>query len=478
MSSTFRLFSLAVSLLIVVTFLVMNDYASLWNGAEAALAWEGTAPAGSRVIPAVVLNWIWTQTDGNLFLMRLPSVLWLLAAAVGFYYLARPLFGLRTTVAALLVAGTSLGLPNLAKIATVDSWLFALHLIGFVLLLRYIKQPSGVWRWWFYLVVFVSGLILPWSTLVYFSMAAVFLLGRPDKVRQLWNLQPWLPALLAVAVCWSSDTLEWRPDWFFIHQDWPANYVMIILGYLPFAGFILSGLRDYTPKLHKGDEMAIVLFSGFLPALMAHSPTMYFLPALLIAKQMDAYFLPVFPFRNFVKIGAVLHLIIAFFGSLAMFFGGIYYLQAGGFRVAALIAGAYWSMSFIGVIGLYGLHRRWAIGGPILAGAFALLLFWLTAYPLLESRRKTEFGLMDVMQASPVERLYVHCGYHEALPAVAVYVRIKFPEMSVVANEQLIPQDQKPFHLISRAEINSCHSIFSSDTSAAALRLYHCLPAE
>ena len=478
MSNTFRLFSLAVSLLIVVTFLVMNDFASLWNGAEAALAWESAAPNGSRIIPAIVLNWIWTQTDGNLFLMRLPSVLWLFAAAAGFYYLARPLFGLRTTVATLLVAGTSMGLPNLAKIATVDSWLLATHLIGFVLLLRHIKQPSGPWRWWFYVLVFVSGLILPWSTLVYFSIAAVFLLGRPGKGRQLWNLQPWLPALLAIAVCWLSGTLEWRPDWFFIHQDRPFNYVIVILGYLPFAGFILSGLLDYTPKLNKGDEMAIVLAAGFVSAMMAFSPVLYFVPALLIAKQMDAYFLPGFPLRNFVKIGAVLHLIVAFFGSLALFFGGMYYLQEGGFRVAALIAGAYWSMSFVGVIGLYGLHRRWAIGGPILAGALALLLFWLTAYPLLETRRKADFGLSAALPAASEASVYIQCGYHESLPGIAPYVRRSFPQASVVANKLSIKEFQKPYYYISRTEISDCSLTFKVDSTAGSLRLYHCNLAE
>jgi len=478
MSNTFRYFSWAVSLLIVVTFLVMNDFASLWNGAEAALAWESSAPSGSRFIPATVLNWIWNETDGNLFLMRLPSVLWLLAAAAGFYYLARPLFGLRTTVAALLVAGTSMGLPNLAKIATADSWLFALHLVGFVLLLRHIKQPSGPWRWWYYVVVFASGLILPWSTLLYFSVAAVFLLGRPGKGRQLWNLQPWLPALMAIAVCWLSGTLEWRPDWFFIHQNRPANYAIPLLGYLPFAGFILSGLRDYAPKLYKGDEMSMVLAAGFLSALMAHSPAIYFVPALLIAKQMDAYFLSGFPFRNFVKTGAVLHLIIAFFGSLALFFGGMYYLQEGGFRAAALIAGAYWSMSFVGVIGLYGLHRRWAIGGPILAGAFTLLLFWLTAYPLLETHRKAEFGLPAALPADSEANVYIQCGYYDPLPGIAAYVRRSFPQVSVVANERKIIELEKPFYLISRTEISSCNTIFQADSTAGALRLYHCLPSE
>lgn len=478
MTATFRYFSLAVSLLIAVTLLVMNDVASLWNGAEASLAWESAAPEGSRFLPAIILNWIWMQTDGNLFLLRLPSVLWLLMASAGFFYLARPLFGLRVTVTALLVAGTSIGLPNLAKTATPDSWLFAMHLVGFVLLLRHIKQPAGPWRWWLYAVVFMSGLIEPWAALIYFSMAAAFLLGRPGQGRLLWRLQPWLPALAAMAVCWLSGTLEWRPDWFWVNQNQPGSYLLVLLGYLPFAGFILSGLRDYAPKLYKGDEMAASLTAGFVAGLLAQSPAIYFVPALLIARQMDAYFLPVYPFRNFVKTGAVLHLIAAFFGSLALFFGGIYYLQGAGFRVAALIAGAYWSLSFVGVIGLYGMHRRWAIGGPMLAGAFTLLLFWLSAYPLLEARRKTEFGIMDVLPADTEPSVYIHCGYHDPMPAVAAYIRREFPQATVVANEQKTASSKRPYYLISRTEISSCEAIFQSDSTAAALRLYHCLPSE
>jgi len=102
----------------------------------------------------------------------------------------------------------------------------------------------------------------------------------------------------------------------------------------------------------------------------------------------------------------------------------------------------------------------------------------LTAYPLLETRRKADFGLSAALPAASEANVYIQCGYHEPLPGIAPYVRRSFPQASVVANKLSIKEFQKPYYYISRTEISDCSQSFRADSTAGSLRLYHCNVAE
>jgi hypothetical protein len=391
----FRIFGWLVGAICVINMLVMNDFASLWDGAEAALARGGAGGESPLHLPAMIQKLLWNAAGGNLFIYRLPGTIWLLGAAAGLYFLARPLFGQRTVILTLLVAGASLGIPQLAKVATADAGLLALHTIAFVLLLRYLKQPRTVWRIAFYGAVLLAGLIHPFSTLILFCAGPAVLYFRHPQGKRLWALQPWAAAIVAFGIAWLTGSVQWNPPWLLANFPSAPYWVVALLGFLPFTGFVLSGLRDYIPKLRKGDETALIIIAWLVAGLLAGSSVAGIALALLIARQMDAYFHPNYPFAAVVQTGAVLHLILIFFAAMGLMLGGLYYFEGVGFRAGLAVGAAYWSMSFLGVIGLYGRQRRLAIGGPILAGALAVLLFWLQAFPLLESRRKQEVGLLS-----------------------------------------------------------------------------------
>lgn len=394
----FRVFCGLVGAICVINMLVMNDVASLWGGAEAALANSNGAEAQSY-LPAIIQKMIWNAVDGNLFIYRMPGVVWLLGAAVGFYFIARPLLGERTAALTLLVAGASLGIPQLAKIATPDAWILALHALAYVLMLRFLKQPRTAWRIAFYAVVLPAGLVHSYATLILFCVAPAVLYFRHPQGKRLWALQPWTAAIVAFGIAWLTGAAQWNPPWFFAGFFQSPYWLVALLGFLPFTGFVLSGLRDYVPKLRKGDETALIVLVWIGAGLLAGSPVAGVALALLIARQMDAYFHPNYPYATVVQTGAVLHLILVFFGAMGLMLGGLYYFEGVGFRAGLAVGAAYWSMSFLGVIGLYGKQRRLVIGGPILAGALAVLLFWLQAFPILESRRQQGVGFLSEIPA-------------------------------------------------------------------------------
>ncbi len=432
-SAQFRFFAIAAGVLTLTNFLVMNDYAGLWSGPEAAIAWGGTNEGLAPLLLAWRYHMLWETAEGNLFLFRLPSVLWMGIATAVFYILAKPLFSRRTTILAMLVAAGSIGLPQLAKLATPDSCLLALHTLGFLLMLRFMKQPSPRWRFAFYGAVLAGGLIHPWATFILFAFGPVFLFQIKEWRKQFWSLHPWIPALLVLGLGRLLGYDMWRPP-YFVSGLYHEPYLFVVLGgFLPFTGFVLSGFRDYLPKLRRGDEMAQILIMWCLGGLLAGSPVAAIPVAVVVARQMEAYFHPNYPFSNWVKTGAVLHLIAAFFGAMALMMGGLHYFSGPGFRAGMAVSAVYWSMSFLGVVGLFGMQRRLVIGGPVLAGMLGILVFWLQAYPLWESRRKAEIKIVDSIPAGYGDTVYVIHRHTRDFPNLAVYARRQFPGATVKA---------------------------------------------
>ncbi len=438
-SPQFRIFVAAVVLLFLFNILIYNDIAVLWSGPEAVLAWDSIGDEPRRYFPALVQSIFWDFGGGNLFVYRLSAVLFLLATAACFFFIARPLLGVRTTTLSLLVAGASLGLPQLAKVATPDSLLLLLHTMGWLLLLRFLKKPGIAWRLAFYAVALLSGLVHPFSTLIFLSIGPLFIYFSHPQGKRLWALQPWLAGLAAFALGWNTIPDVVLLPYFYRGPGYAYYLLLVMGGFLPFVGFLVAGLRDYLARMRKKDEMALVLVFWILAALMACSPALAFPLAILVARQMDSYFDPRYPFAVFVKTGAVLHLIAVFFGAMVLMLGGLHFYSGAGFRSGMAVSAAYWSMSFLGVIGLYGGQRRLALGGPLLAGLLAVLLFWVQVFPLLESGRRADQALLETIPGGEETTLCIlYEGLH-AFPNLAVYARLMREASVVVPAQHRIP---------------------------------------
>lgn len=454
-SPLFRIFAGAVGLLIAINMLIANDFALFWGGPESALAWDSTGAVPRNYLPALLQGLIWDASGGNVFIYRLPGALWLLLAAAVFFFVGRPLFGTRTAILTLLVTGASLGVPQWAKIATADSLLFVLHASGFLFLLRFLKKPGMAWRMAFYIAVLFSALVHPFSTLIFLGIGPFFLYFSHPQGKRLISLQPWIAAALSFGMAWLLVKDQWNLPYFFRGPGYLHFQLLAAGGFLPFAGFLIAGLRDYLPKMRKGDEMALVLIFGSLTSLMAHSPALALPLALIAARQMDAFFYPNYPYGAFVKTGAILHLILIFFAAIGLMMGGLFYFEGPGFRAGMALGAAYWSMSFLGVIGLYGRQRRLAVGAPLMAGVLAVFLFWIQVFPLWENQRRAANDILAEIPAETDRKVFVLHSPGILFPNLAVYARQRFSNVQLTPSLFKLPrvaEDQPAFYLIAPAE--------------------------
>jgi len=145
--------------------------------------------------------------------------------------------------------------------------------------------------------------------------------------------------------------------------------------------------------------------------------------ALLIAKQMTVYFKENYPFQDWVKTGAILHLLLVFSAAFLLLYNGFIYFEGEGYRAGMSISGSYWALSFVGVIGLYGMRRPLALGATLLSGLIGMSFFWMQLYPLVESKRATVItAIQEVRRLAPEtkELLLLQESKHK-FPNIAVY---------------------------------------------------------
>src|SRR5690606_40317093 len=84
------------------------------------------------------------------------------------------------------------------------------------------------------------------------------------------------------------------------------------LGILPWLAFLPAAFVDLFIKLKKREEMAIIL-SGFLVfSILSFGLVLQVALALLVAKQVENFFKPNYPFAGWVKSTAVLSLNFTF----------------------------------------------------------------------------------------------------------------------------------------------------------------------
>jgi hypothetical protein len=107
----------------------------------------------------------------------------------------------------------------------------------------------------------------------------------------------------------------------------------------------------------------------------------------LIAKQLENYFKPNYPYVNFVKTFAVLNLGFSFFIVAAVLLTGYDTFGDIGFRSRMGVAGVYWAFSFLSVIGVFGENKKMIIGSMTLCGALTMLFFLTQLAPKLENYR-------------------------------------------------------------------------------------------
>ncbi|OAV44359.1 glycosyltransferase family 39 protein [Lewinella sp. 4G2] len=425
-SSRFQFFLWICSFFFFAALLIRTDVISPWPGAESL----SLGHALSNLRGYSLLSFLYYQLFGYgsaidastqavwLFPRLLSSVAVLLTAYFTYKYGSR-LFGKSGIALGLLAAGASLFLPFFGKVATPDA-LALLGQTGFLLTVflmgadksRNYLLPAGIF-------LFVAGLAAPISTLVFgvaTIVAARFILGGGKQ---------WLSAMILVSLPLVILLLQGnqgvRSYWFWGSQ--PLAYLKFIgyvaLGFLPLFGFFLAGVRDLFYKVARGEQAGRLFAAGLAISLLTQSLVFPLVLALLAGKQMQLYFnAPNYPWKDWVRGGAVIHLIFAFLGAFfVLLFGGISFPGAG-FRAALGMVAAYWIFSLLGVIGLYGDKRDFALGGTLLAGLLSILFFWVQVYPYFETERQWAEQLVQKMEVKLPVYISPGEGTDVALPAL------------------------------------------------------------
>lgn len=437
-SPSYRLFLGFSVFIFLANLLVMNDFASLWNGAEVL----------NIEYFKSIQNWIGINT----FSWRLPSVCITILAFVGIYFLGRKVFGELTTIEALLVLGSSLLVVNMGKVATGDSWLFFALSLSFISLILFLKQPILKWKISYITFLILAAFIHQYSTLVFSLGTCFYLFASHPKGENLRPLLRWTAGILTIRFLYFHDFIDFSVYTFYLsfsNLSISQSLIWMMIGMLPWTGFLWAGIWEMIQKLRKKEEFALIISAGFFGGLFSHALILQCILAFMIARQISAYFRPNYPYKNIVKTGAILHLLFAFGAIMYVMISSFDFFQAIGFRSAMAVGAVYWMTSLTGVIGLVGMNRRFIKGGMALSGLMLTLIFWLQLYPLIETQRNLPKRIaleVEQMMEKNTQDLNTHLFYHyspvgQNLP---LYLKQKGLDFSVFnKNDKLFDLYQK-----------------------------------
>ena len=376
----------------------MNEYSTIFNGAESnflldvqALLGKGTSTSDAKaLLPIWFDSLVYNSLGFNKFGLRLPNVVILILTFAGFYFFGKKIFGLRTTVVALLVMGSSFIPVNFAKLATGDTWLLAAQLMSFVMMILYLKQPIGKWKWGVWIFVVLGAMIHPLSMFVWSLGLWGYLQMVHPKGANLKGLVL-LPLLLVIYLplyFFGYITLE-MPH--FLMGIGSGNYkyffVFTLLGILPWFGFLPASIWDMIQKLRKKEELAIINLGWILFAILSQGMIIIAALSFIIAKNLLAFFDKNYPYRRWVKGFTLLNMIFTFVILFSALLGGFIEFQGIGYRSVFGISTLYWMASMAAVLGLFMMNNSLVTGGMAIGGLMATWLFWLQVNPLFDSQR-------------------------------------------------------------------------------------------
>ena len=404
-SGRYRFFIWMMGFFGLAALLLWTDQITPWPGAEAWQLWRSLPDTPDTNFLASLLSNLPVEGNNWLVFRRLPSVLFLLLTVVAILALGHRLFRREILELSLLAAIGSLFLPFYGKIATLDAPILLMHVILWLSAVRYLKTGPKK-TWWLGLPLAAGVLMAPLSTTILTLGLAAFAEWRKSEYRLRGIAAVTLVGGLALAFL-SPEVVPSSSYWFFSYHETVLGDYRRLLGYsllgcLPFIGFTLAGLRDLPFLARRGEEQAQLLAVTLLVSWLAQSLLFTVVLLLLTGKQLVNYFKPNYPWRDWVRGGATLHLIFAAIGAILVLLGGFIQFQGAGFRAALGMVAAYWIFSLAGVIGLYGNQRDWSLGGCLLAGTLSVLFFWTQVYPYLEPDRNWPRELVQKMRQAEI----------------------------------------------------------------------------
>ena len=394
-SSRWRFFVWMVSFFFLASLLIRLDVMTAWPGSEGfALAnavgtdWGSYLPTTLHHALLPLGEALDTTTDAIWLFPRLFSALCLLLTAVFSYRWMGRLFGKQVSELGLLAAAASLFLPFFGKVATADALGLLGHAGMFWSVLLYVLAREQGKLLTFGVFTLLAAIAAPVSTLLLSIMLVILVVFQRTDYPWQW------PAGVAVAISCVVLLVQGEQGantyWYYGQEDSRVLDLLYygLLGMLPLAAWVVAGVRDLIFKGKQLEQFSLIVGMALVVTLLAQSLLFLLLVALVAGKQMQLYFIDGnYPWKDYVKTTAVLHLVLAFAAALIVLIGGTIAFPGAGFRAVLGMAAAYWIFSLLATLGIFGDRRDFAIGGSVLAGSLTMLFFWVQVYPYVEAER-------------------------------------------------------------------------------------------
>ena len=464
-------------LLLVANLLVKNHSTVLWDEDEAAYAgiamnmvqtndWMTQSFLYSEIHRKPPLHfWMiaisYKLFGVNEFALRLPGVLSILLCLGFLYYFGKKLYDEETGLIALLVLGSTLLIPNLAKMALTDNALLLFETTAVLSLWTYLKTGKAKWNYLCWGAVSLGVLVKgPPILVLILGLWGFILLFSADR-KKLIGTHPWiflplslLPLLIWGWISWQKDGGEfvrWLLDWYILKrasaggvidgQSGPPGYHLGIMvgAFLPYLPFVFLGLWAFVRRLKNRALDDLVLAGWFVFAwiffeLMPSKLPSYALaahPALAItvAQEIKLFSKENYIRLNGLKVLSAFHLILVFFIMMFLIAFGWKFLGEEGLSNVGITAISFWALSFATVVCVYGRKPVGYLATAALSGMILTLTVWMFLMPYIEGGRNISKKITEELLETTEKETEVVFALSAKItqPSMPFYVGKHFP---------------------------------------------------
>jgi 4-amino-4-deoxy-L-arabinose transferase-like glycosyltransferase len=353
------------------------------------------------------------------WVVRLPSVLAACGTMATLYFGLQKSYSERVARWTCMVLGSSLLVPNVAKIGVLDSELLFYETVSVVALLNVLHEKNWRWTAAFWLS-FALGVLQKGPPIMVLAGGMFLVLAfAHSKGRNLWSMQPFIFLPLAMAplliwgwIAWQKDDgvfIKFLWDWYImkrvggdneVNNNWtgPTGYHLVVLfaSFLMWMPFFFPALWAWLKALRQRSDEAIFMLAWLLFAWFFFEATRSKLPAysigaqpaiaLLIAQRVVAWRDGDFSFLKTIKGFAIFQTVLGVaIGGALLFFAHKLFGSVALWNVVPLAL-----VFSVGIAtALYFIYKKspWASFAMISNGLLLTCLAWLAVLPLVESKR-------------------------------------------------------------------------------------------
>lgn len=387
MTKSFQTFIWITAIFFLANLFFLNGFVSILVPIESNAIEAWGADQGIKDLPGLVGNYIIENKGLDTNFLRLAGLSFFLFCLFAFVSLARPLFGRDTLLAFFLVLASSPIFIFLTKLAIPDMWLAGVQLLAITFLLRCSKQADIIWKIGFWISMLIGALIHPmmmfaWG-LLFIGSLSIFHKDKSRFIQWPFGVGLIIPVIFYFIIPNPAGYL-------FSFGTFPIHYyaLAMLLFSITWFGFLLGGFRDMVWKLGKKEELSIIFLAWFIAGLATNGIILGLGFSLLIAKQLQLYFLSNYPRASWVKTGSVLFLITSFFGAMLLMFHCYHYYGGAGFKSAIGVGGLFWMAGFWSILGIFSKDRSWVVGGYTFMGLIPFFIALVSLIPKFESEHQ------------------------------------------------------------------------------------------